>query len=139
MCIYVRIRGCDIRYDFHIKTMFSSSLPPVVCRRTHVLFTLYVFVCGLWCITYIFALFFSVLCTLRYQFLWIVHFWLSLRYSLTFILFPFKTVYKWYYIFSNYLHLLLRPYTKHRQILKYLKNSDSVKSTYCKLYSTFMK
>jgi hypothetical protein len=83
-------------------------------------------------------LFFSVLCTLRYQFLWIVHFWLSLRYSLTFILFPFKTVYKWYYIFSNYLHLLLRPYTKHRQILKYLKNSDSVKSTYCKLYSTFI-
>jgi len=29
-------------YDFWIKTMLGSSLPPVVCRRTHVLFT---FVC----------------------------------------------------------------------------------------------
>ena len=25
--------------------LFGSSLPPVVCRRTHVLFTLFVFVC----------------------------------------------------------------------------------------------
>jgi hypothetical protein len=31
--------------DFCIKTMFGSSLPPVVCRRDHVLFTLFVFVC----------------------------------------------------------------------------------------------
>ena len=23
---------CDVRYDFRIKTMFGSSLPPVVCR-----------------------------------------------------------------------------------------------------------
>jgi hypothetical protein len=30
-------------------------------------------------------LFFFVLCTLYSQFLWIVHFWLPLRYSLTFI------------------------------------------------------
>ena len=35
---------CDVRYDFRIKTMFGSSLPPVVCRRAHVLFTLFVFV-----------------------------------------------------------------------------------------------
>jgi hypothetical protein len=27
------------------KTMFGSSLPPVVCRRDHVLFTLFVFTC----------------------------------------------------------------------------------------------
>ena len=33
----------------------------------------------------IFVLSFFVLCTLCCQFLWIVHFWLSLRYSLTFI------------------------------------------------------
>ena len=34
----------------------------------------------------VFALFICVLCTLYYyQFLWIVHFWLALRYSLTFI------------------------------------------------------
>jgi hypothetical protein len=35
---------CDIRYDFRIETMFGSSLPPVVWRRVHVLFTLFVFV-----------------------------------------------------------------------------------------------
>ena len=34
---------------------------------------------------YVFVLFFFVLCTLCCQFLWIVHFWLPLRYSLTFI------------------------------------------------------
>ena len=33
---------CDVRYDFHIKTMFGSSLCPVVCRRVHILFTLFV-------------------------------------------------------------------------------------------------
>ena len=32
-----------VRYDFHITTMFCSSLPPVVCRSAHVLFTLFVF------------------------------------------------------------------------------------------------
>jgi hypothetical protein len=36
---------CDVRYDFRIQTMFGSSVPPVVCRRAHVLFTLFVFVC----------------------------------------------------------------------------------------------
>ena len=34
---------------------------------------------------FVFVLFFFVLCTLCCQFLWIVHFWLPLRYSLTFI------------------------------------------------------
>jgi len=34
----------------------------------------------------VFVLFFFVMCTLCCQFLWIVHFLLSLRYSLTFIL-----------------------------------------------------
>ena len=34
----------DDRYEFCIKTMFGSSLPPVVCRKDHVLFTLFVFV-----------------------------------------------------------------------------------------------
>jgi hypothetical protein len=29
---------------FLMKTMFGSSLPPIVCRRAHVLFTLFVFV-----------------------------------------------------------------------------------------------
>ena len=46
-CIrYTSIREpiCDVRYDFHIKTMSGSSLPPAVCRRAHVLFMLFVFV-----------------------------------------------------------------------------------------------
>ena len=42
---------CDVCYC--IKTMFGSSLPPVVCRRAHVLFTLYVFACAQWCPTHI--------------------------------------------------------------------------------------
>jgi hypothetical protein len=36
---------CCGLYYFCIRTMFGSSLPPFVCRRTHVLFTLFVFVC----------------------------------------------------------------------------------------------
>ena len=40
MCLYVL---SDVHYDFRMKMMFSSSLPPVVCRRAHVLFTLFVF------------------------------------------------------------------------------------------------
>ena len=80
------------------------------CRRAHVLFTLLVFVWFVFtssclqegsCLIYVisvyllyrvvqhilccvFVLFFFVLC----QFLWIVHFWLLLRYSPTFIVNP---------------------------------------------------
>jgi hypothetical protein len=32
----------DVHYDFHIKTMLGPSLPPVICRRVRVLFTLFV-------------------------------------------------------------------------------------------------
>ena len=35
--------GCPLRFPH--KTMFGSSLPPVVCRRVHVLIALFVFVC----------------------------------------------------------------------------------------------
>ena len=46
MCLYLLswVQCCDVRYDFCIKMMFGSSLtlPPVVCRRAHVLFTLFV-------------------------------------------------------------------------------------------------
>ena len=65
--IYIlRYLCCDVRYDFRIKRssirlylqlfvgwlisylrylgLFDSSLPPVVCRRVHILFTLFVFV-----------------------------------------------------------------------------------------------
>ena len=39
-----RVPCCDGRYDFRIKTILGSSFPRVVCRREHVLFTLFVFV-----------------------------------------------------------------------------------------------
>ena len=65
----------------------GSSLLPVVCRRAHVLFTLFVFICAQWCVANIvlcFMLFFFVLCALFCQCLWIVHFLLLLLYSLLF-------------------------------------------------------
>ena len=36
-------RHKDTKYDYRTKTMFGSSVPPVVCRRANVLFTLFVF------------------------------------------------------------------------------------------------
>ena len=67
MCLYVLSYVLWCHYDFRINIMsvrlylqlfvegpmsylgylclFGSSLPLVVCRRAHVLFTLYVFVC----------------------------------------------------------------------------------------------
>jgi hypothetical protein len=45
LCVFTfRVLCCDVRYDFRIKTMFGSSLPPIVCMRNHVLFTLFVLV-----------------------------------------------------------------------------------------------
>ena len=35
---------CDVRYDFYIKAMFGTSLPPVICRRAHVLFVAFVYI-----------------------------------------------------------------------------------------------
>ena len=70
---------CDVRYDLHMKTMFSSSLPPSVCRKASVLFTLFVFVYEEWCPTQIdcvvlcFVLLSFVLCTLCCYFLRIDH------------------------------------------------------------------
>jgi hypothetical protein len=42
LCVFT---FCDVRYYFCIKTMFGSSLLPVVCRKVHVLFMLIVFIC----------------------------------------------------------------------------------------------
>jgi hypothetical protein len=39
LCVFTFcISRYDVRYDFRMKTMFGSSLPPVVCRMAHVLF-----------------------------------------------------------------------------------------------------
>jgi hypothetical protein len=47
LCVFMFLVVCyDVRYDFRIKTMFDSSLSPVACRRDHVLFTLFVFICA---------------------------------------------------------------------------------------------
>ena len=68
------------------KTMFGSSLLPVVYRRAHVLFTLFVFVCVQWCPTHIVLCFCFVFLRLCCLFLWIILFFvLPLWYSLTFI------------------------------------------------------
>ena len=62
-------------------SLFGSSLPTVVCRRDHVLFTFFVFVCIELCSTYIvlyFLLFFFVLLCCYFFLDW------PLRYSLPF-------------------------------------------------------
>ena len=76
---------CDVRYDFRIKAMFGSSLSPFVCKRAHILFTLFVFACVKWWPTHI-VLCLIVCLRLVYPMLLrsFVHFWLSLRYFLTF-------------------------------------------------------
>ena len=77
---------CDVYCDFCIKTMFGSSLSPVVCRRTRILFTLFVFVCVLsgvqHILCFVFLFFFVfILCTLCCQFLWNVHVLLTLMFT----------------------------------------------------------
>jgi hypothetical protein len=71
-----------------IRTMFGSSYHPVVCRRVHVLIALFVFfaysgVQHILCS--VFVLFVFVWCALCWQFFWIGHSWLPLRFSLTVI------------------------------------------------------
>jgi hypothetical protein len=49
LCVFTFwVPCCDVRYDFRIKTMFCSYLSPAVCRRAHILSTLFVFV-STWC------------------------------------------------------------------------------------------
>jgi hypothetical protein len=54
LCVFTfLVPCCDVRYDFRRKTMFRSSLPPIVCSSAHVLFTLFVFAYVQWCPTHI--------------------------------------------------------------------------------------
>lgn len=68
--------------------MFCSHLLPIVCRMDHVLFTLSVFLVAhsgvQLTLCLIFVLLFIVLCTICFQFLWMVPFSLPLQYSPTF-------------------------------------------------------
>ena len=51
--LFVFTSSCLQEGSCLIYGMFCSSLPPVVCRRAHVLFTLFAFVCTQWCPTHI--------------------------------------------------------------------------------------
>ena len=54
LCLFMFwVPCCDVRCGFRMKRMFGSSLSPVVCRRSHVLFRLFLFVCIWWCLTHI--------------------------------------------------------------------------------------
>ena len=91
LCVLTFWVSCyDVRYDFRIKTMFGSSLPPVVFLGGPMSYIRYLclFACGgvKHIFRCVFALCFFVLCTLCCQFIWIFHFWTPLQYSLTFII-----------------------------------------------------
>ena len=57
--------------------MFHSSFPPVVSKRAYLR---YLCLCAYSCVQHICFLFFFLLCTICFQFLWMVHFFLPLRY-----------------------------------------------------------
>ena len=70
LCVFAFwVPCCDARCDFCMETMFGSSLPPVVCRKAHVLFMLLVFVCTQWCLTHIVLCLCFVVHRLVYQML----------------------------------------------------------------------
>jgi hypothetical protein len=75
LCIFTfLVPCCDVRYDFCIKTMFGSSLPPVVLHDVSCL--IYVICVCLRIVVFVFFCWSSscVLCDQCCQFLWIVHF-----------------------------------------------------------------
>jgi hypothetical protein len=51
LCVFMFwVPCCDVRYDFRIiKTMFGSSLSPVVCRNAHIYVILCLFAYIQWC------------------------------------------------------------------------------------------
>ena len=84
-CVSLR---SEFRYDFRIKTIQGSSLPPVVvCRRVHVLFTLFVFV-------YVWHI---VLC---FVFLRLVYPMLAVLYRMSICDCPFGILWRLFYIKS---------------------------------------
>ena len=85
--LYRFILCCDVRYDFHIKRCsVRLYLQLFVGGLTSYLHYLCLFAYSGVHIVLCFCFVFLRLCTLCCQFLLIVHFWLPLRYSVTFIL-----------------------------------------------------
>ena len=100
---------CDVRYDFDIKTMCGSSLPPVVCRgcMSYLRYLcLFVYSASIKCCVVFLRVAYPN--GLRCQFLWIVHFWLPLQYSLTFI-YNFRSV-EYFFFFFRFLCFFLDVY-----------------------------
>ena len=84
--------------------MFGSSLHQLFVEGTksYLRYLCLVVYSGVQHILYcVFALFFVVLCTLCCQFLWIVHFWLPLRYSLDCPFFIAPSVFFNVYLYYN--------------------------------------
>ena len=96
LCVFTFLVPCCGVLRFLYKMMFGLSLSQVVYKKTHVLFTLFVFLCVEWCPTHIvcFVLFLFILC-LEYP-VFPVSF-LPLRFSLTFIYKPLNTITEFFY------------------------------------------
>ena len=69
----------DVRFAFAFSVLWEC-----LCFFYIIFVCLHIVASNTYCVVFLFCFFF-VLCTLCFQFLWIVHFWLPLRYSLTFI------------------------------------------------------
>ena len=96
MCLTFCIPCYDVCYGFHMDTMFGSSLPSVVCRRDHVMFTLFVLACMWWCPARVMLCICFVFLCLVYPVLPVYldcPFLIFLRCSLTFIFFYFGYLY----------------------------------------------
>ena len=86
LCVFTfLVPCCDVRYDVRIKTMFGWSLPPVVCRRAHVLITLFVFDRVYWCVFFFVFLRPASCVPVVAGFSGLFIFWLSLPCSLTLV------------------------------------------------------
>ena len=85
ICLHVLSSMLWNRYDFHVKTMFCSSLPDIDLRGL-MSYLRYLCLCAHSGVQHIlccaFVLYVFVLCTLCCKFICIVHFWFPNRYSL---------------------------------------------------------
>jgi hypothetical protein len=96
----------EIATDMEFRCMIVKTKKPK-CRIYLVCVSLCIMVCNTYCVA-----FFFVLCTLCCQFLWVVHFWLHIRYSLTLtkinnFCLQLHYAYIWYMIYDNTLEVVV--------------------------------
>jgi hypothetical protein len=115
-CLYEE--KCYVRYDCRIKTMFCSSLSPGSCLIYVICVSLRIMVSNTYCVVFLFCLSSScIVCAQCCQYLWIVHSWLLIRFSLTYI---YKLFYQWNtFIWIASIHLrhytlIIRGYQLHK-------------------------